>query len=175
MKGLTFSLLFVLIAVAGFLRSSATKEQTKQVASLGTTQTTGIRKERYLVTHVIDGDTIQIEGGEKVRYIGIDTPETVHPSKAIQCFGKEASRYNSELVMGKLVTLVKDISDTDKYGRLLRYVYIGDEFVNLTLVQNGYAYATSFPPDIAHAANFRRAENTAREAKKGLWSSCPAR
>ena len=78
--------------------------------------------EYYKVARVIDGDTIELENGERVRYIGMDTPETVHPSKPVQCFGKAASAENSKLVSGKTVRLEKDVSDTDKYGRLLRYV-----------------------------------------------------
>src|SRR3989344_4113968 len=77
-----------------------------------------------LVSKVIDGDTIEIEGGMKVRYIGIDTPETSHPTKGVQCFGRQATERNRQLVEGKKVILEKDISETDKYGRLLRYIWI---------------------------------------------------
>ena len=87
------------------------------------------------VTRVVDGDTIEIEGGEKVRYIGIDTPETVDPRKPVQCFGVEASKKNKEMVEGKMVRLEKDITDKDKYNRLLRYVWLDDVFVNLELVK----------------------------------------
>jgi len=79
------------------------------------------------VTHVVDGDTIELSTGEIVRYIGVDTPETKHPTKPVQCFGKEASAYNSSLVLGKTVILTKDISETDRYGRLLRYVSTTDD------------------------------------------------
>src|SRR3990167_1293984 len=80
------------------------------------------------VVKVIDGDTIEIDGGARVRYIGIDTPETVSPTSAIECYGKESSNKNRELVEGKTVRLEKDVSEIDKYGRLLRYVYVGDIF-----------------------------------------------
>lgn len=126
-----------------------------------------------LVRRVVDGDTIELETGEVVRYIGIDTPETVHPSKAVQCFGKEASTKNKSLVEGKRVRLEKDVSNTDKYGRLLRYVYIGDTFVNDFLVRQGYAYASSYPPDVKYQSQFRQAEQEARTNKRGLWASCP--
>lgn len=131
----------------------------------------------YEVLRVIDGDTIEvlIDGRKKtVRYIGINTPETVHPSKPVECFGVEASNKNKELVVGKKVRLVKDISETDKYGRLLRYVYMDDTFVNLTLVQEGYANALSYPPDVAFNEEFRKAEQEARENRRGLWSSACA-
>lgn len=125
------------------------------------------------VTRVIDGDTIEIEGGERVRYIGIDTPETMDPRKPVQCFGVEASNKNKELVEGKMVRLEKDITDRDKYNRLLRYVYVGDIFINLELVKQGFAYSYSYPPDIKYQEQFVKAQQEAREAKRGLWSACP--
>jgi micrococcal nuclease len=128
------------------------------------------------VTQVVDGDTIEIDGGARVRYIGVNTPETVHPTKPVECYGKEASDYNKKLLEGGFVRLVRDISDTDKYGRLLRYVYLPDgTFVNFQLVANGYAYADTYPPDVAHAREFVAAQTAARTALKGLWTSCPVR
>ena len=126
----------------------------------------------YLVTKVIDGDTIEIEGKYKVRYIGIDTPETKDPNKKKQCFGEQASQENKALVEGKRVQLEKDVSDVDKYGRLLRYVYVDDIFVNEYLVKNGYARAVSYPPDVKYQDVFKEAERIAREENKGLWSKC---
>ncbi len=126
----------------------------------------------FLVARVIDGDTIELEGGDRVRYIGMDTPETVDPRKPVQCFGEEASTRNKELVEGKRVRLEKDVSEKDKYGRLLRYVYIGNQFVNLILVQEGFAHAYTYPPDVSHAREFIAAERTAREGGKGLWGGC---
>ncbi len=126
------------------------------------------------VTRVIDGDTIEIEGGERVRYIGMDTPETVDPRKPVQCFGVEASNKNKELVEGKMVRLEKDITDRDKYNRLLRYVYVGDTFINLELVKQGFAYSYSYPPDIKYQDQILKAQQEAREAKRGLWAACPA-
>ncbi len=96
------------------------------------------------VVRVIDGDTIEIAGGAHVRYIGMDTPET-YPK--VEFYGPEAKAKNIELVEGKLVTLEKDVSETDKYGRLLRYVYVDGVFVNGELVRLGYAEAVSYPPD----------------------------
>jgi micrococcal nuclease len=127
----------------------------------------------FKVTRVIDGDTIEIEGGERVRYIGIDTPETVDPRKPVQCFGVEASNKNKELVEGKMVRLEKDITDRDKYNRLLRYVYVGDTFINLELVKQGFAYSYSYPPDIKYQEQFVKAQQEAREVKRGLWNACP--
>ncbi len=131
------------------------------------------RVELTRVTRVIDGDTVVLEGGEHVRYIGMDTPETVDPRKPVQCFGVEAVRRNKEFALGKSVRLVKDVSDRDRYGRLLRYVYLENgTFVNLELVKEGYARASTFPPDVKFASEFVAAEKAAREAKRGLWASC---
>jgi endonuclease YncB( thermonuclease family) len=127
------------------------------------------------VIRVIDGDTIEVnvEGViHKVRYIGIDTPETVDPSEPVECFGKEASDKNSELVEGKIVRLEKDVSETDIYGRLLRYVWVGDIFVNDYLVRQGYAYAYTYPPDVKYAEQFAEAQREARENNRGLWAIC---
>jgi len=129
--------------------------------------------QEFLVTRVIDGDTIEIETGEKVRYIGMDTPETVDPRKPVQCFGEEASAKNKELVLNKKVKLVKDVSETDKYGRLLRFVYLEDgTLVNLELVKEGFAQVMTIPPDVAHSDDFVKAAKEAREAKRGLWGAC---
>jgi micrococcal nuclease len=124
----------------------------------------------FHVARVVDGDTIKLENGETVRYIGIDTPETVDPRRPVGCFGKEAGNKNTELVLGKEIRLEKDISDADKYGRLLRYVYVGDIFVNEYLVREGYARASSYPPDVKYQELFREAEWEAREMKRGLWA-----
>ncbi len=127
------------------------------------------------VVRVIDGDTIEVDiGGKlyKVRYIGTDTPETVHPSKPVECFGKEASNKNRELVEGKIVRLEKDVSEMDRYGRLLRYVWVGGIFVNDSLVRQGYAYAYTYPPDVKYAEQFVQAQREAEENDRGLWAVC---
>lgn len=135
--------------------------------------TLSLVSESFKVNRVIDGDTIEIEGGERVRYLGIDTPETADPRKPVQCFGIEASKKNQELVEGKTVRLEKDITDRDKYGRLLRYVWVGDLFVNLELVKQGFATSYSYPPDVKYQDQFLAAEREAREAGLGLWGNCP--
>lgn len=141
----------------------------------------GFSNESVLVTKVIDGDTIEVEGGEKVRYLGVDTPETKDPRKPVQCFGKEASNKNKELVEGKRVILEKDITDTDKYNRLLRFVFLplGPStgsgqllFVNDYLIREGYAQVLTIPPDIKYSEQFLEAQRKAREQKKGLWGKC---
>ncbi len=137
---------------------------------------------RARVTRVIDGDTIELEGGQKVRYIGIDTPETKKPRTPVQCFGQEAYTKNKELVEGHEVMLERDVSETDRYGRLLRYVYLPKEnknasgeaiFVNDYLVRQGYAFSSTYPPDVKYQESFLEAQQEAREASRGLWHSCP--
>lgn len=126
------------------------------------------------VPRVIDGDTIEIEGGQDVRYIGIDTPETVHPSKPIECYGQEASARNKELVEGKVVKLEKDVSEADRGGRLLRYVYVDGQMVNELLVREGYAQVSTYPPDVKYADLLLAAQQEARDANRGLWGVCVA-
>jgi micrococcal nuclease len=126
-------------------------------------------KERGDVIRVIDGDTIEVRltDGQvrRVRYIGIDTPERSEDLYT------EATRANSRLVDGEEVGLVKDVSETDRYGRLLRYVYAGDTFVNAELVREGYAAAATYPPDVAYADYFVKLAAEARDKGVGLWSS----
>lgn len=130
-------------------------------------------KQTVLVTRVIDGDTIEIEGKIKVRYIGINTPELHDPKKPIECFGQTASDENKKLIEGKEVYIQKDISETDKFKRLLRYVWVGDIFVNDYLVRQGFAQVSTFPPDVKFQQQFIEAQTEARENKRGLWSQCP--
>ncbi len=125
-----------------------------------------------LVVKVIDGDTLEVEGGKRIGYIGIDTPETVDPRKPVECFGRQASNKNRKLVEGKRVRLEKDISKKDKYGRLLRYIWVGDTLVNEVLVKEGYAYASSYPPDVKYQDRLNVAQKFAREGNIGLWGVC---
>lgn len=123
------------------------------------------------VERVIDGDTIEVRlAGQiyRLRYIGMDTPERGEPGFA------EATALNRSLVAGQTVYLVRDVSETDRYGRLLRYVYLADgTFVNLELVRRGYAVAVTFPPDVAQSQRMRQAEQAARSAQVGLWAASP--
>lgn len=123
---------------------------------------------------VIDGDTVEIEDGKKVRLIGIDTPETVDRRRPVGCYGKEASNFTKLQLTGKEVTLEKDISETDKYGRLLRYIWLGDTLFNETLVSEGYAQSSAYPPDVKYQNRFVAAQSEARNEKKGLWGGACA-
>ncbi len=130
--------------------------------------------ELALVKRVVDGDTIVVEIGGKeyrVRYIGVDAPESTTRQ---ECFGREATRFNRTLVEGQTVRLERDVSETDRYGRLLRYVYLSNgEMVNEVIIREGYALARSFPPDVKYQDRFREAEREAKQKQRGLWRSCP--
>jgi len=179
--GLVGSLiLLMLMIVIGILAPETAEETTSNVATPTEMITEGVVEGaateapahggvRVKVTNVVDGDTIKIETGEVVRYIGIDTPETVAPNKPVQCFGKEASAKNNELVEGKTVELSKDVSEKDRYGRLLRYVWTGETMINEQLVKEGYARASTYPPDVKYQDRFLAAEKEAREKNAGLW------
>lgn len=127
------------------------------------------------VLRVVDGDTIEVDingASYTVRYIGVDTPETVHPSKPVECFGKEASEKNRALVEDRVVVLEKDVSEVDRYGRLLRYVWAGDVMVNAELVRLGYAQVSTYPPDVRYQDLFVQLQREAREKEMGLWGQC---
>lgn len=135
-----------------------------------------------MVTRVVDGDTLDVaisEGArgptvsERVRLIGIDTPESVRPGEIPECFGPEASRRLNELTPpGTPVRLERDVEARDPFGRLLAYVYLGDDMVNMTLAREGFAEALSIPPNTAFAREFRSAVASARGRGSGLWGAC---
>ena len=125
-----------------------------------------------LVTRVIDGDTIKVNIDgiiHKVRYIGIDTPELNDERPKFRALAQEATKLNRELVEGKTIRLKNDVSETDRYGRLLRYVYVDNILVNAELVRQGLAWAKSYPPDTKYQDVLEKAEAGARSDKIGLW------
>jgi Micrococcal nuclease (thermonuclease) homologs len=127
------------------------------------------------VTRAVDGDTIEVRiggEGEDVRYIGVDTPETVKPDTPVQCFGPRASTFDHRLVEHRTVRLVFGVERRDIYGRLLAYVYLGRRFVNATLVRRGLARSLTIPPNDRFAPLFRRLELRAARAGRGLWGAC---
>jgi len=125
--------------------------------------------ESLMVVRVIDGDTIELENGERVRYLGIDTPEIQQK----ECGAEEASNFNKNLVEGKKVKLLKDTTDKDSYGRILRYVFTEDgEFVNYLLLRNGFAQTLPIPPDTLFDKTFEDALKTAKKENLGIWRKC---
>jgi micrococcal nuclease len=123
----------------------------------------------------VDGDTIEVRLGghrEDVRYIGLDTPETVKPGTPVQCFGPRAHRYNARLLTGRRVRLVFGVERRDIYGRLLAYVRVGGHLVNAELLRRGLARTLTIPPNDRFAARFRRLERGAALTGRGLWGAC---
>jgi len=134
------------------------------------------RERTATLARVVDGDTLQLTDDTRVRLIGIDTPETVHPDFGDECYGAEATRLAERLLRpGDELRLVLDVDTFDQYGRLLAYVYraVDGLFVNARLVKRGFAYVETVPPNVSHAEQFRRLARQAREHDRGLWSACP--
>lgn len=127
-------------------------------------------KNLLTVTRIIDGDTVVLNDGRTVRYLGMDTPESVDPKKPVQCLAEAASAKNKELVLGQYVSLIYDQEKIDKYGRTLAYVFVGDNFINLELVDLGLARAYPYAPNYAHRQDFADAQSRAQQNKVGLWS-----
>ena len=127
---------------------------------------------QYKVIRVIDGDTVELKNGERLRYNDIDTPETAHPSKPIECYGAEASKKNKELVEGETILVELGNPEKDRYGRLLGYVYIDDLFVNAELVRGGYAEVNSYGNPGSKIVELINIERDAKLKSTGLWSSC---
>jgi micrococcal nuclease len=128
------------------------------------------------VLRAVDGDTILVRDRdgrtERVRYIGVDTPESVKPNSPVECFGHEASDFNKQLVQGRRVRLVPDHEAQDKYGRSLAFVYVGDTLVQSELLRRGYARTLEIEPNTSKATYFAGLERVAISTRKGLWQAC---
>ncbi|MHC4876317.1 MAG: thermonuclease family protein [Planctomycetota bacterium] len=126
----------------------------------------------YLVERVVDGDTLVLANGDRVRLIGVDTPETKHPTKPVEAFGPEASAFTRKSVEGQSVTLKFDREKYDRYQRVLAYVYRDDWCLNEGLIRAGLSECvTKYPFDSTMKARFREAEDEARRARRGIWSN----
>ena len=164
-----------------FHSSSLRLNKQIEVTPEATTTAVIITGEIATVAFAIDGDTVELTDGRRVRYIGIDAPETAHEGKSAECFGNEARVENSKRTNGKKVRLEKDISETDGYGRLLRYVYAdqparaGAPLINEQLVKDGFARAWNVPPDEKYKDALLVLQQEAREARRGLWELCRSR
>lgn len=144
-------------------------EQQKASSFPATQAQPNLARQTVKVEKVIDGDTVQITGGQLVRYIGIDAPEMENSA----CFSSESYLKNKELVENQMIELEKDISDKDQYGRLLRYVYKEGWLINEVLVRQGFAVYSPFPPDIKYKEIIGQAEREARAENLGIWKICP--
>ncbi len=159
MKKLPALLIVLLLGI-----SACTLEQADNGSPITPNTGGNISGDNARVTRIIDGDTIDVElNGQtfRVRYIGVNTPESDEP-----CFS-DATAANSALVSGQTVTLVRDVSETDRYDRLLRYVYVGDTFVNESLVAQGYAEAVLYEPDHQEYDHFVQLERQATQQNLG--------
>lgn len=156
--------LLIILAVAGLVTTRILKPRDASRAG-------GYPQEfSALCTRVIDGDTIELLSGERVRYIGIDAPE-MRPT--VEPWAKEATEANREMVERQMVRLVLDVEERDRYGRLLAYVYVDDIFVNAELVRTGLATVLFYWPNVKHEDYFRELEEQAREERRGIWSGLP--
>lgn len=160
-----------------------TEEAKKQAVDQGKSNTLAkFNLKEVTVSRVVDGDTVELSDGSKVRFIGVNTPES---TTKIELYGKEASDYTKGKLTGKTVYVEKDISETDKYNRLLRYVWldipkeitdieIRAKMYNANLLLNGYAEQSTYPPDVKYAEYFKNYASEARSASKGVWAISPS-
>lgn len=180
LKNKTFQIVTIVVLVFAILFGFAVQYLAKTIDFKDIKVGPESSSKEFVVKDVIDGDTIEVESSSekfKVRYIGVDTPETVKPNTKVECYGKEASGFNKNLILNKKVKLESDVRDTDSFARKLRYVYLAegefkDQMVNLILVEKGYANALTVPPDVKYSDNFKNAERIARENNLGLWKEC---
>ncbi|MBO5479491.1 MAG: thermonuclease family protein [Clostridia bacterium] len=169
--------LAIIIITIGLITGSIKKEEILNIFQNETTVQTEQTKEiegKYLILEVVDGDTYKIQYNgkeEKVRLIGVDTPESVHQDKSKNTeYGKQASNYVKELIENKYVSLEFDVSQTDKYGRLLAYVYLEDgEMLNEKLLKEGYAKTATYAPNVKYVDQFKVLQEEARNNKVGFW------
>lgn len=163
------ALILARIAVSGLSEWLLTSQQE--------TAETEADTETVVVSQVIDGDTIVLTDRRRVRYVGLNAPEMAKKDKAAQCFADQAKAQNEKLVLGKTIKLEKDSSNRDKYGRLLRLVYVTGEtgqeiFVNDYLLRQGLARVLNTPPDLRFEVQFNAAAEEARFQERGLWATC---
>ena len=161
--------LILILLIIIFAITTGDNELIQIVTQTLSKQTLGIQDiNQGIVTRVIDGDTLVINDTHTVRLIGIDAPE----EKGIECYSDEATLALKNLVLNKTVTLSKDTSDTDRYDRLLRYIWIDDQFINQELVNNGFAIAKAYPPDTKYQDILQSAQSQAQAQQVGLWYHC---
>lgn len=164
MRNKTLVVLFMLTAVLFFIGGFFTGRR----ATLQSSNDSVYVK----VVRVIDGDTVEIEGGERVRYLGVGSPESVDPQKPVQCFGHEAKQKNKELVEGKVVRLERGTKERDRFCRILAYVWVENNMVNIDLIKQGYARKYLLPRDSPYKQKFIDAELEAESEKRGMWRFC---
>lgn len=159
--GLVFAVLILVFASARFSSPISKRSPEIQIP-------TGVHFIK--VKRAIDGDTLDLAHGERVRLIGVNTPEMRHPSKGVEQYGREAAAFTRQLVEGKKIRLEYDAERKDKYGRTLAYAYLEDgTFVNAELLRQGYAQTMTIAPNVKYVDLFVGLQREAREARRGLW------
>lgn len=158
------AVMLITVVCAGAITGCGTTVRTDQNAQV---KEAGSARGLNVVTRVVDGDTFDIDTGMRVRFIGINCPESDSPG------GEEATEYTKDLLEGKEVRLQTQTSEEDRYGRLLRDVYLEGVFVNEKIVRDGYAVAVDYPPDTEHSGELHSAESFAESSENGLWSTMP--
>ncbi len=181
LSGLVFGIALILLIVPKMSLVQQTTEAPSRVpgarSAVSSSFVSELTEAMFSVIHVVDGDTIDVRDAagktERVRLVGIDTPETVDPRKEVQCFGKEASAYVKKILDGKTVTMeAKPDEDRDSYGRLLRYVFVEEKDIGLTLLSEGYAFSVCKKFPHAKCETYEAAAKKAESAQLGLWSAC---
>lgn len=175
MKGISNRTIVKLIIVLILVFVGYIKTSTNENKDIDDSQVNGISNQTYTVLDIVDGDTIKASEIGTIRLIGVDTPETVDPRKEVQCFGIEASNKTKEFLTNKNIRLEYDLTQgmTDKYGRILAYVYREDGlFINLELIKQGYAYEYTYSVPYKYQTEFKQAQANARASLLGLWGMC---
>lgn len=166
----------VVLLIVGIVLLILTDSKGSGGGGEGSSEPAGDRVVDALVSRVIDGDTAEMDlsggGEEDVRFIGVDTPESVDPDKPVECFGKKASHFTAELIEGERVELRFGAERRDRYDRLLAYVYLDERFVNEELVRLGYARTLEIAPNVDHAERFAALQQAAANTGRGLWGAC---
>ncbi|MFD2612900.1 thermonuclease family protein [Paenibacillus gansuensis] len=168
-------LLALLLLITGCSTTAGNKNNNQEIADI-ISRYPNLEGHRYTletVKRMVDGDTLETGSGNKVRLIGVNTPETVKPNSPVEFFAKEASEYSKTRLTGRKVYLFQDTGNTDRYGRWLRYVFIAgeSEMFNEELLRKGYANTMTVPPNVMYAKRFVKLEREAREAGTGLWGT----
>jgi len=171
-----FPLVLVLVCALGAC-STPTATVTKTVTARPSVQSPNVAALRRtaVVTRVVDGDTAHVRYHGRdvdVRFIGVDTPETVTPGQPVECYGPESSAFTTKQLTGKSVRLEFDVDRIDPYGRTLAYIWLNHTLFNETLVRDGYARVATYPPDTKYVQRFVAAQDDARDANRGLWGAC---
>lgn len=174
-KYIVQTIIALIILIPGIIAGTVKKEEILKAFGMEIKTTSNVSEDIYEVISVTDGDTFKINynGKEtKVRLIGVDTPESVHPNSSKNTeYGKEASNYTKSLLENRTVKLEFDVSQTDQYGRLLAYVYLENgEMLNEKLLKEGYAQVATYAPNVKYVEKFEQLQKEARENKVGFWA-----